>query len=84
MGCGESGFSCWGGGSDGPRSFLFLLFLFYVNVSGMRPRSRFYSQLLTIPAPWVILRVRWSIPPVLWFHPGLLPPVFWREIGKLS
>ena len=53
MGWGESGFNCWG--VKGPA---LVLFLFYVNVSGMRPRSRLSSQPLTIPAPWVLLRVR--------------------------
>ena len=30
-----------------------MLFLFYVNVSGMRQRFRLFSQLLTISAPWI-------------------------------
>ena len=47
------------GGSGGPA---LVLFLFYVNVSGMRPRSCLSFQLLPILAPWVLLRVRWSIP----------------------
>ena len=34
---------------------------FYVNVSGMCPRSRLNSQPLTIPAPWVLLHIGWSI-----------------------
>ena len=46
------------GVAGGPR----LLFLFYVNVSGMRPWSRLPSHPLTIPAPWVLLRVRGSVP----------------------
>ena len=37
------------------------MFLFYVNVSRMHPRSCFSSQPLTIPATWVFLRVVWSI-----------------------
>ena len=56
MGWGESGFNCWG--VNGPA---LVLFLFYVNVSGMRAPSRLSSRPLTIPAPWVLLRVRWSI-----------------------
>ena len=38
-----------------------VLFLFYVNISAMLPRFRSSSQPLTMPVPWVILRVRWSI-----------------------
>ena len=38
-----------------------VLFLFYMNVSGMSPRSRLSSQPLTIPASWVILHVGRSI-----------------------
>ena len=41
---------CWGG-----RVTARVLFLFYVNVSEMRPRFRLSFQLLTIPAPWVLL-----------------------------
>ena len=48
----------------------FVLFLFYVNVSGMCPQSRLFSQPLTILAPWVLLCIRWSIPLIPWFHPG--------------
>ena len=48
----------------------FVLFLFYVNVSGMGPRFRLFSQPLTIPAPWVLLHARWAITLVLWFHLG--------------
>ena len=47
----------------GVRGSALVSVLFYVNISGMR-------QALTIPVPWVLLRVRWSIPLVLWFHPG--------------
>ena len=36
MGWWESGFNCWG-----VRGLALVLFLFYVNVSGMRPLSRF-------------------------------------------
>ena len=39
-----------------------VLFLFYVNVFRMGLFSRFSSHPLTITAPWVLLRVRWSIP----------------------
>ena len=35
-----------------------LLFLIYVNVSGMHPGP---SQPLTISAPWVLIHVGWSI-----------------------
>ena len=45
----------------GGRGPALLSFLFYVNVSGMRPQSRLSSQPLTIPAPWVILYVGLSI-----------------------
>ena len=48
----------------GVRVPTFVLFLFYVNVSRKRPRSRLYSQSLTVPAPRVILRVGRSIPVV--------------------
>ena len=34
IGVGKAGFNCWG-----VRGTAFVLFLFYVNVSGMRPRS---------------------------------------------
>ena len=47
------------GGARGPA---IVLFLFYKNVSGIRPWSRLSSQPLTIPAPWVILHVGWTIP----------------------
>ena len=56
MGWRESGFNCWG--VWGPA---LMLFLFYVNISGMRPLSRFPSQPLTIPSPWVLFRIKWSI-----------------------
>ena len=56
MGWGVSGFTCWG--IWGPT---LLLFLFYVNVSGMRPRFRLPFQPLTIPAPWIFLLLGWSI-----------------------
>ena len=65
MGWGESGFNCWE--VKGP---VLEFFLFYVNVSGMHPRARLSSQLMTILAPWVFLHVRVSIPLVLWFYPG--------------
>ena len=38
-----------------------MLFLLYVNVSGMLPWSHLSSQPLTIPAPWIFLRIGWSI-----------------------
>ena len=38
-----------------------VLFLIYMNVSGMHPRFCLSSQSLTMPAPWVLLRIRWSI-----------------------
>ena len=50
----------------GVRWPVLVLFLFYVKVSGMRPWSRFSSKPLTIPVPWVFLRVVWSI--------SLVPP----------
>ena len=53
---GECGFNCWG--VKGP-------FLVYVNARGMRPPSRLSSHHLTIPAPWVPLRIRWSILPLV-------------------
>ena len=44
-----------------------MLFLFYVNVSGMSLPSRLPSQPLMMSAPWVLFRVKWSIPLVpLW------------------
>ena len=46
MGLGESGFNCWG-----VKGYALLLFLFHVNVSGMRPRFHLSYQLLTIPLP---------------------------------
>ena len=57
MGWGEFGFNCWR-----VIGSALLSFLFYVNVSRMPPRSRLPSQPLTIPAPWVVLRFRRSIP----------------------
>ena len=60
------------------------LIVIYVNLSGMRPRSRLSSQPWTIPAPWVLLRVIWSILMVPWLHPGRLPSVSLRGIGRLS
>ena len=51
-------FNCfWGSGVPA-----LVLFLFYVNVSGMHPQPRLSLKPLTILAPWVFLRVRWSIP----------------------
>ena len=77
MGWGECGFNCWR-----VRRLALELFSFYVNVSGMRPRSRLFSQHLMVPAPWVLLCVGWPISLVKWFHPGWLPPVFFLGIGK--
>ena len=54
MGWEESGFSFWG--------LELVLFLFYVNVSGMLLQSHLSSQPLTIPAPWVFLYIGSSIP----------------------
>ena len=60
IGWGEFGFNSWG-----IRGARLVLFLFHVNVSEMHPRSRLSSQPLTIPTPWVLLHVGWSIPLVL-------------------
>ena len=46
----------------GTRRPALVLFLFYVNVSGMRLWSRFSSQPLRIQGPWFLLHVGWSIP----------------------
>ena len=51
---GESGFNCW----VGVRGPAIVSFLFYMNVSEMRPKSRLLSQLLILPAPWVLLHIR--------------------------
>ena len=53
----------WGVGSLGSivgnvRRPAIVLFLFYVNISGMHLRPRLSSQPLMIPAPWVLLRIR--------------------------
>ena len=77
MGWGVSGFNCWR-----VRGPAFVLFLFYVNVTGMSPRSRLSSQPLTIPDPWE-LHVKWCIPLVKWFYPRWLPLVSFRGIGRL-
>ena len=53
----------WGGWL---RGLALMLFFFYANVYGMGPRFRLSSQPLTIPAPWLFLRIRWSI--------ALVPP----------
>ena len=50
MGWGECGFNCWE-----VRGPALVLFLFYVNVSGISPLSRLSSQPLTTLAPWVLL-----------------------------
>ena len=76
---GKTGFNCWG-----VKGTALVLFLSYVNVSRMRTQSPLSSQPLTIPAPWVLLGVKCSIPLFEWFHPGWLRPVFLRGIGRLS
>ena len=48
----------------GVREYAFVLLFFYVNVSGIRPWSRWSSQPLMIPTLWVLLHVGWSIPSV--------------------
>ena len=55
MGWEESEFNCWR-----VREPL-ILFLFYMNVFGIRPQCCLSSQHLTIPAPWVLFCDRWSI-----------------------
>ena len=45
-------------GSTGP---VLVLFLFYVNVSGMCLQFRLSSQPLMIPASWILLCIKWSI-----------------------
>ena len=57
MGWGKYGFNSWG--IRGPA---LVLFSFDVNVSGMCPQSRLSSHPLMIPAPWVLLPIRWSFP----------------------
>ena len=57
---------------EGVKGPALVLFLFYLNVSGMRPRSRLSFQPLKIPAPWVLLRDRWPIP--------LVPP--WVTVSR--
>ena len=79
MGCEESEFNC-----SGVRVPALVLFLFYMNVSGMRPQSRLSSWSLTIPAPWVLFHVRWSFPLAKWFHHERLPPISLWGIGRLS
>ena len=57
MGWGKSGFNFgW------VRWPSLVLFLFYVNVFGMRLRSQLSSQPSAIPVPWVLLGVGWSVP----------------------
>ena len=48
----------------GVRRPAFVLFMFYVHVSGMRPLFRLSSQPLMVPALRVIIRVGWYIPVV--------------------
>ena len=55
-GVGESGFNCWR-----VRGPALVSFLFYVIVSGMRPWFCLSSQPLTVPVPWVLLRVGCSL-----------------------
>ena len=72
----NSEFNCWG-----VREPTLVLFFFYLNASEMLLWSCLSSQPLTIMDPWLILHVEWFIPVV---HPGWLPPVSLREIGRLS
>ena len=70
-----------------------MLFLFYVNVSGMYPQSHLPSQPLMILAPWVILHVGWSIPMVstlgnhlyllTWNREAELKPTTFSSLQKL-
>ena len=53
----EGEFSYWG-----IRRSILMLFLFYMNVSGMRLWSCLSSQPLMILAPWVLLYIWWSFP----------------------
>ena len=46
----------------GVRKPILMLFLFYVNVSGMHLQSHLSSQPLTIATPWVLLCKRRPIP----------------------
>ena len=55
MDCEESGFNYWGFRGDA-----LVFFFIYVNAS-------LVLLALTIPAPWVLLRVGWTFS---WFHPG--------------
>ena len=55
MDCEGSGFNYWGFRADA-----LVLFFIYVNTS-------LVLLALTIPAPWVLLRVGWTFS---WFHPG--------------
>ena len=54
-GVGESGFNCWG--LDASR----LCYSCYMSVSGMHLRPLLSSQPLTLPAPWILLRVTYSL-----------------------
>ena len=56
MGWGESGFTC------GVKVPALVLFLSYINVSGMHQQSRLSFQPMRILAPWILLDIRWSIP----------------------
>ena len=49
-------FNCWE-----VRGPALVLFLFYVTLSRMLLWSHLSSRPLTIPAPWVLLRIGWSI-----------------------
>ena len=59
LGVRECGFICWK-----VREPALVLFLLYVNVSGMCIWSYLSSQLLMMSAPWVIPRIAWPIPEV--------------------
>ena len=60
LGVRVSGFNFWV-----VRGPTLVLFLFYVNVSGVCRRFRLFTQPLTIPVPSVFLRVEWSLPMVV-------------------
>ena len=58
----------WGEPGINVRGSALMLFLFYENVSRMHLQSRWFSQSLMIPAPWVLqiskleIQIGWSIP----------------------
>ena len=45
----------------GVKGPVLMIFMFYVNVSGIQPQSCLFSQTLMIPAPWVLFHIKWSI-----------------------